>query len=259
VHKLGMIAEGPAVEMLMQRLEHAQIHAVCIREGSTAGLNLGGALSVSVWISDAQQFPRATEILAEVRALRTIEQCPGCQYDLRGHHEPSKCPECGVEVKATVGDAACPQCDELVPATFEVCWNCGGEMSFAVQPNSCAMRLSHVNVTMPAGGEDLARSFYAGILGLPEIPKPEPLRARGGVWFDAGGIDLHLSVEGARDGRDQQRHFGLACADVDRVRARLEAAGVEIDLGRPAPWKRLFAHDPFGNRIEFHEADGLRG
>lgn len=121
------------------------------------------------------------------------------------------------------------------------------------------MRLSHVNITMPKGTEDTARSFYGGLLGLPEIPKPEPLRARGGVWFDAGGLDLHLSVEETRGGADQQRHFGLECADVDGLRTKLEAAGVALDEGRPAPWKRFFVHDPFGNRIEVHEAGGLRG
>src|SRR3954447_16443333 len=120
------------------------------------------------------------------------------------------------------------------------------------------MRLSHVNITMPKGGEDVARSFYGGLLGLPEIPKPEPLRVRGGVWFDAGGLDLHVSVEEQRGGADGFRHFGLECPDVDGVRARLRAAGYPTEDGRPAPWRRFFAHDPFGNRIELHEPGALR-
>jgi len=120
------------------------------------------------------------------------------------------------------------------------------------------MRLSHVNVTMPKGGEDVARSFYGGLLGLQEIAKPEPLRVRGGVWFDAGGLDLHVSVENERLGQDARRHFGLECSDVEAMRARLKAAGVAIDEGRPAPWKRFFVCDPFGNRVEIHEAGGLR-
>jgi muramoyltetrapeptide carboxypeptidase len=121
------------------------------------------------------------------------------------------------------------------------------------------MRLSHINVTMPAGNEDKARSFYAGLLDLREIPKPESIRNRGGVWFDAGGLDVHVSVEEQRNGVDLRRHFGLECPNVETLRARLEAAGMKTKDGRPAPWKRFFVNDPFGNRIEIHEAGGLRG
>lgn len=120
------------------------------------------------------------------------------------------------------------------------------------------MRLSHINVTMPPGNEDQARAFYAGLLGLPEIPKPESIRGRGGVWFDVGGLDVHVSVEEDRPGADARRHFGLECADVKKLRARLESAGVKTEDGRPAPWKRFFVNDPFGNRIEIHEIGGLR-
>ena len=120
------------------------------------------------------------------------------------------------------------------------------------------MRLSHINVTMPKGGEDAARAFYVGQLGLKEIPKPEMMRVRGGVWFDAGGLDIHLSVEEGRIGGDAQRHFGIECGDVDGLRTRLKSAGIETEDGRPAPWKRFFVRDPFGNRIEVHEAGGLR-
>ena len=39
---------------------------------------------------------------------------------------------------------------------------------------------------MPKGCEDDARAFYAGLLGLTEVAKPEPMRANGGVWFAEG-------------------------------------------------------------------------
>jgi catechol 2,3-dioxygenase-like lactoylglutathione lyase family enzyme len=120
------------------------------------------------------------------------------------------------------------------------------------------MHLSHINISMPKGSEEIARSFYGGHLGLREIPKPQPLLVRGGVWFDAGGLDIHLSVDDQPFEPDKQRHFGIECADVDGVRARLMAAGVKTVDGRPAPWKRFFVHDPFGNRIEIHEAGALR-
>jgi catechol 2,3-dioxygenase-like lactoylglutathione lyase family enzyme len=120
------------------------------------------------------------------------------------------------------------------------------------------MRLSHINVTMPKGSEDIARLFYAGLLGLREIPKPESIRNRGGVWFAADGLDIHVSVEEQRNGVDAYRHFGLECTDVDGLRGRLKAAGVETEDGRPVPWHRFFVHDPFGNRIEIHEVGGLR-
>jgi catechol 2,3-dioxygenase-like lactoylglutathione lyase family enzyme len=112
------------------------------------------------------------------------------------------------------------------------------------------MRLSHVNVSTPKDSEEIARAFYGGHLGLQEIPKPESLRVRGGVWFDADGMDIHVSVEEQGGGTDVQRHFGLECTDVDGVRAKLNAAGIETVDGRPAPWKRFFVNDPFGNRIE---------
>lgn len=121
------------------------------------------------------------------------------------------------------------------------------------------MCLSHANLTIPRGSEDAARAFYGDLLGLPEIPKPEPLRSRGGVWFDIGGIDLHLSAVDVQPAPDEQRHLGLEVADIDQLKQKLEAAGVVIDPGRPAPWRRFFLHDPFGNRLEIHEPGGLRG
>jgi catechol 2,3-dioxygenase-like lactoylglutathione lyase family enzyme len=121
------------------------------------------------------------------------------------------------------------------------------------------MRLSHINITMPKGEEKAARRFYGELLKLPEIPKPEAIRSRGGVWFDAGGLDVHVSIEESRMGPDAYRHFGLECADVDELRKQFETAGVATEDGRPAPWKRFFVRDPFGNRIEIHEPDGLRG
>ncbi|MGN6369601.1 MAG: VOC family protein [Phycisphaerae bacterium] len=120
------------------------------------------------------------------------------------------------------------------------------------------MRISHVNITIPRGAEPQAREFYSDLLGLSEIPKPEAIRSRGGLWYDIGGIDLHLSIEDGRGGPDSYRHFGLEMENLEAVKTRLLAAGITIDPGRAAPWKRFFVHDPFGNRLEIHEPGGLR-
>lgn len=119
------------------------------------------------------------------------------------------------------------------------------------------MRLSHINITMPKGSEETARSFYGRLLGLKEVPKPESIRNRGGVWFEADGLDIHVSVEENRNGPDALRHFGLECEDVDALRETLTAAGLITEDGRPTPWRRFFVRDPFGNRIEIHQQGGL--
>ena len=54
--------------------------------------------------------------------------------------------------------------------------------------------IDHVQVAAPAGSEDDARRFYGELLGLPEVPKPPVLQARGGVWFACGAHQLHVGV-----------------------------------------------------------------
>ena len=40
--------------------------------------------------------------------------------------------------------------------------------------------IHHIQVAMPPGEEDAGRAFYAGLLGLTEVPKPDRLAKRGG-------------------------------------------------------------------------------
>jgi catechol 2,3-dioxygenase-like lactoylglutathione lyase family enzyme len=55
--------------------------------------------------------------------------------------------------------------------------------------------IDHVQLAMPAGEEAKARAFYQDLLGLPEVPKPPQLAARGGCWFGAGAEKIYLGVE----------------------------------------------------------------
>ena len=113
-----------------------------------------------------------------------------------------------------------------------------------------ATGLDHVQLAMPACGEDAARVFYAGLLGIPEVPKPPELAARGGCWFEAPGLKVHLGVE-ADFRLARKAHPALLVDDLTALRARLEAAEVVVIADLPVDGKsRCFVADPFGNRIE---------
>lgn len=117
------------------------------------------------------------------------------------------------------------------------------------------LAIEHVQLAMPAGGEAQAREFYQGVLGLTETPKPAALAKRGGCWFEQGTIRLHLGVEG--DFRPAKKaHPALLVEGLANLRARLETAGFETRNGEPLEgFERFDAHDPFGNRLEFMEAN----
>ena len=111
--------------------------------------------------------------------------------------------------------------------------------------------LHHTQLAMPSGEEDRARAFYVDALGMAEIAKPPVLAARGGAWFRAGGVELHLGVE--PDFRPARKaHPGILVTDLDELGRRLVDAGVEPDWGGEFPGhRRFYAADPFGNRLEF--------
>jgi catechol 2,3-dioxygenase-like lactoylglutathione lyase family enzyme len=114
--------------------------------------------------------------------------------------------------------------------------------------------LDHVQLSMPAGGEEAARDFYGGLLGLLEVPKPPALAVRGGCWFTGpaggAGVAIHLGVEA--DFRPARRaHPALVVDDLAGLRAALEGAGVTIvDDDAGVGVRRFHAFDPFGNRLE---------
>ncbi|HEU0193948.1 MAG TPA: VOC family protein [Gaiellales bacterium] len=107
--------------------------------------------------------------------------------------------------------------------------------------------LHHVQLAIPAGGEEEARRFYCGVLGLIEQGKPEAMQATGGVWFAEG---LHLGVEHPFTPA-RKAHPGFSVDDLDAVAERVAAAGGEVTWDARWPGVRRFhTADPFGNRIE---------
>ena len=110
--------------------------------------------------------------------------------------------------------------------------------------------LDHVQLAMPEGGEDAARAFYCGVMGFIETPKPADLAKRGGCWFEAGGVHLHLGVEDPFRAA-KKAHPALLVAGLAELRTKLDGAGIEFAEGSPLDgYERGDVHDPFGNRIE---------
>jgi catechol 2,3-dioxygenase-like lactoylglutathione lyase family enzyme len=110
--------------------------------------------------------------------------------------------------------------------------------------------IDHVQLAAPPGRDDEARAFYGGLLGMAELEKPEPIRARGGCWFAAGAQELHVGVEESF-APARKAHPGLVVSELEPIRARFREAGVPYeDDAKIAGVDRLFVHDPFGNRLE---------
>lgn len=118
--------------------------------------------------------------------------------------------------------------------------------------------IDHVQLAMPHGGEDQARRFYCGVLGMREIEKPAHLAVGGGCWFEGGVAQLHLGVEeGYRPSR--KAHPALLVSDLEALAKRLEMAGMPFTAGKPlSGYRRGDITDPFGNRIELMEKVGQR-
>lgn len=113
--------------------------------------------------------------------------------------------------------------------------------------------LDHLQLAIPPGQEDRATAFYAGVLGLTPAPKPPALQDRGGVWFTAPGMSLHLGVEDpflpAR-----KAHPAFRVASLPETKAHLDEHGIPWRADTDLPGiTRVFINDPFGNRIELLE------
>jgi glyoxylase I family protein len=113
-----------------------------------------------------------------------------------------------------------------------------------------AERIDHVAIIVT--DLERARQFYAGVLGLQEVDRPESFDFVG-AWFQIGPTCLHLLGKPKSDS-DSPRHFCLWVSDLRSTAAQLESAsaGVQWKTDHKIPGiDRFFVHDPDGNRIEF--------
>jgi hypothetical protein len=94
-------------------------------------------------------------------------------------------------------------------------------------------------------------------IGDLEVPKPAELAERGGVWFEADAVKIHLGVE--QDFRPARKaQPGLLVRDLQALSKGLAGAGHEMTNGEPLDgYQHIYPNDPFGNRLELLEASGL--
>lgn len=114
--------------------------------------------------------------------------------------------------------------------------------------------LDHVQVAIPFGADDQARTFYGAVLGMTEVPKPAPHNASGGMWFTAGPSQLHI---GSQEDfiAAKKAHPAFIVDGFDAYCDLLRGRGVDVRLEEGVYGRRRAGiEDPFGNRVELIEA-----
>lgn len=113
--------------------------------------------------------------------------------------------------------------------------------------------IHHVQFSAPAGSEPAARAFWADLLGFDEVEKPPALVPRGGCWFRGHGLEVHVGIDD--DFVPARRaHPGFLVDGLETWAARLEQGGHHVEWDDDFPgMRRIYAADPFGNRLEFLE------
>jgi catechol 2,3-dioxygenase-like lactoylglutathione lyase family enzyme len=125
---------------------------------------------------------------------------------------------------------------------------------------SFVVGLDHVTIQIDEGGEALSNAlhFYVQLFGLEPLDRPVNTdKGRPGAWLRCGPAQqLHIitGAGAAAENRVPRRHPAFRVSDLEALRNRLVAAGVEIIAGNRFPGQeRFFVRDPFGNRLEFVE------
>ena len=121
-----------------------------------------------------------------------------------------------------------------------------GRRAYASVMRARAVGINHV--ALEVGDVDEALAWYARLVDF-------ELRGRVGTsmaFVDLGDQFLALSA-GRRQPTDDERHLGLVVDDREAVRAALDEQGIEI-----LPGRGLNFRDPWGNRVEVVQYDGVQ-
>lgn len=122
------------------------------------------------------------------------------------------------------------------------------------------MRLHHVQVSVPPGGEEGARRFYGEGLRLTEVPKPPALAVDGGCWFRAFEgetvvAEIHVSLEPGfvAPPKAHPAFVVASAAELAELAQRLEALGFSVSWAERDTfdgYTRFHTRDAAGNRVE---------
>lgn len=110
--------------------------------------------------------------------------------------------------------------------------------------------INHVQIAAPPEREERVVAFYRDVLGL------EPLAKGGdsekGAWFTAVNVELHIGIQETGFAPAKKAHVAFVVDSLAKWRKKLQKAGMPIKAGSAMRgWKRFFAEDPCGNRLEF--------
>ena len=115
-------------------------------------------------------------------------------------------------------------------------------------------RMHHVSFAV--ANLDASKRFFCEVLGLPEDDRPD--FGFPGAWLAVGDRQIHL-IEQAGTGREapsrisRSDHLAMEVSDLNAVKARLSACGVEFVEGgnERLGMSQAFCSDPDGHTIEF--------
>jgi catechol 2,3-dioxygenase-like lactoylglutathione lyase family enzyme len=114
--------------------------------------------------------------------------------------------------------------------------------------------IDHVQIAVPADSESAARAFYLDLLGFREIVRPLTGAGRSFLWVAAGDQQMHFRSD--PEFRPAEfAHPGFLVSGLAELAKRLEAAGHTVTLEQSVGPGRFHVRDPFGNRLEFLEAE----
>lgn len=117
------------------------------------------------------------------------------------------------------------------------------------------------HATLVVADLEKSREFFAGLLGMEEVPRPD--FGFPGLWFQAGSTQIHLNVQSDEAGPagltydatkiTRALHIAFEVEDAAAAADVLREQGVDIIAGprsRPDGAIQLYILDPDGHQIE---------